>query len=88
MADSLEMSVSSAFKKNGKKYAFVTFKDGNREAEGRIPNCKITRNEGFDAGEVKMLEEYMKQELSTLKKMAESVDAMADFSPRTRRDKR
>ncbi|SDB03845.1 hypothetical protein [Eubacterium oxidoreducens] len=79
MSDSLNMSVSQAFKKNGKKYAFVTFRDGEREAEGRIPNCKITRNNGFDEGEVKLLEEYMKRELANLKKMATDVDPMKEF---------
>ncbi|MCR5666455.1 MAG: hypothetical protein K6G01_06460 [Eubacterium sp.] len=79
MSDSLKMSVSQAFKRNGKKYAFVTFRDGEREAEGRIPNCEITRNNGFDEGEVKLLEEYMKRELKNLKQMATQVDPMKEF---------
>ena len=41
MSDTLEMSVSQIFRKNGEKYAFVSFTDGKRKAEGKIPSCKI-----------------------------------------------
>ena len=41
-----------------------------RVAEGKIPDCKIISSEGFDEGEVGMLEMYMKQNLQQLKKMA------------------
>ena len=49
--EELSMSVSPICERDGKKIAFVSFSDGTRTAEGEIPECKITKNEGFDEGE-------------------------------------
>ena len=70
------MSVSPICVKNGKKYAFVSFVDGERSAEGKIPDCKIVSATGLDRGEIRMLEEYMKRELPMLKKMAAGIRLM------------
>jgi len=75
----MKLSVSPVCKKDGETYAFVTFTDEKRNAqalrvaEGRIPDCKIISSEGFDEGEVRMLEMYMKQNLLQLKKMAAGI---------------
>ncbi|MCR5468812.1 MAG: hypothetical protein K6F37_07625, partial [Lachnospiraceae bacterium] len=67
----LNMSVSSiCLSKDGNKYAYVTFDDGVRHAEGRIPDCRITKNDGFARIEVAQLEKYMYENLRDLKKMA------------------
>lgn len=77
----MKLSVSPVCKKDGETYAFVTFTEvlntqgahvaqKVRVAEGKIPDCKIISSEGFDEGEVGMLEMYMKQNLQQLKKMA------------------
>ena len=73
MKNEFTMSVSSICVKDGKKYAFVSFIDGERSAEGKIPDCKIVSATGFDKGEIRMLEEYMKRELPMLKKMAAGI---------------
>lgn len=69
----MKLSVSPVCSKDGEKFAFVTFTDGARIAEGKIPDCKIISNKGFDEGEVGMLEMYMKQNLLQLKKMAAGI---------------
>lgn len=69
----MRLSVSPVCKKDGETYAFVTFTEGSRVAEGKIPDCKIISSEGFDEGEVGMLEMYMKQNLLQLKKMAAGI---------------
>lgn len=79
MNDELNMSVSPICVKDGKKYAFVSFTDGTRTAEGKIPDCTITNNAGFSEDEVQQLEDYMKQELTQLKKMAAGIDVMKTF---------
>lgn len=79
MSEELKMSVSPICAKDGKKYAFVSFTGGNRTAEGKIPDCIITRNEGFDAEEVQQLEAYMKKELTNLKSMAAKINVMENF---------
>ncbi|RRF94543.1 MAG: hypothetical protein DUD27_09330 [Lachnospiraceae bacterium] len=53
-----------------KKFAYVTFTDGSKYAEGRIPECKITKNDGFTDEEVAGLHFYMKANLKELKKIA------------------
>ena len=76
----IDMSVSAVCKnENGEKYAFVTFSDGVREAEGSIPKCKINRNQGFADIEVQQLEKYMRDNLTDLKKMAAGVDIFSAF---------
>jgi len=75
MSETLQMTVSPICVKDDKKYAFVSFQDDERSAEGRIPECTIISNQGFDDGEVLMLENYMKQNLADLKKMAARLNA-------------
>ncbi len=77
--EELNMSVSPVCNRDGRKLAFVSFTDGKRTAEGEIPECRITKNNGFDEGEVAQLEIYMKSELPKLKKMASSVNVMDAF---------
>lgn len=79
MSEELNMTVSPICKKDGKKYAFVSFTDGTRFAEGKIPDCKITANNGFTKEEVVQLEFYMKSELPQLKKMAAGIHVMDAF---------
>ena len=79
MNDEVNMTVSSVCEKDGKKYAFVTFIDGERVAEGKIPDCVIISNKGFEEEEVKMLELYMKNELSQLKRMAAGIRWIDSF---------
>lgn len=79
MSDELKMSVSPICTKDGKKYAFVSFTDEVRTAEGKIPDCTIISNDGFSEDEVQQLEEYMKHELPQLKKMAAGINVMEMF---------
>jgi len=69
----MSLKVSPVCSKDGEKFAYVTFSEGNRSAEGKIPDCKIISSTGFDEGEVGMLEMYMKQNLLQLKKMAAGI---------------
>lgn len=79
MDNSLNMSVSAICTKDGEKYAFVSFTDGSRTAEGKIPACKIISNKGFTPEEVGQLEAYMQRELPQLKKMASGIHVLDAF---------
>lgn len=79
MNNELNMSVSPICVKDEKRYAFVTFSDGKREAEGKIPDCKIISNKGFREDEVAKLEEYMQRELPKLKQMAAGINVLGAF---------
>lgn len=73
MRNELNMCVSLVCVKEGKQYAYVSFTDGERMAEGRIPDCRIEKNSGFEPYEIEQLERYMKRELTKLKKMAAEI---------------
>lgn len=79
MNNELNMSVSPICVKDGKRYAFVTFTDGTRMAEGKIPDCKIISNKGFLEDEIIKLEEYMQKELPKLKQMAAGINVLDAF---------
>lgn len=79
MNDELNMSVSPICVKDGNRYAFVTFSDGKRLAEGKIPDCKIISNKGFSEVEIGQLEEYMRKELPKLKQMAAGINVLDAF---------
>ena len=74
--DELKRSVSPICNKDGKKYAFVTFTDGVRSAEGKIPDCTIISNKGFSKDEEAALVSYMQKELASIKHMAAGVDVI------------
>ena len=78
--NSIEMSVSPiTHDKNGKPQVFISFTDGERTAEGRIPGARIHANKGFSDEEVHALELYMKKEKATILSMAKKIDIMAAF---------
>lgn len=79
MKNEFTMSVSPICIKDEKKFAYVSFTDGERSAEGRIPECKIVSATGLDRGEIRMLEEYMTRELPLLKKMAAGIRLVDAF---------
>lgn len=73
---SMKMTVSPVCtdKSGKKKFAYVTFTDGKKYAEGRIPDCEITKNQGFTEEETAGLHFYMKTNLSQLKKIAAQIN--------------
>lgn len=79
MNQELNMSVSPVCVKDGERYAFVTFKDEGKLAEGKIPDCKIISNDGFSPEEVLVLETYMKEDLKHLKHMAAGIRTIDAF---------
>lgn len=72
----LTMTVSPVCLVDGQKKAFVSFTDGVRNAEGEIPACVINKQDGFSAEEKAQLEDYMRANLSMLKKMASNIDIL------------
>lgn len=70
----MKMTVSGISEKNNEKFAYVEFEDGKLFAQGTIPDCKITKNQGFSDEEVKMLEDYMIANLAQLKKQAAMIN--------------
>jgi len=74
MSEEMKMTVSGIVPKDGRKNIYVVFEDGRRKAEGYVPDCIITKNEGFEADEVKMLELYMKHNQDQIREMAKVIN--------------
>ena len=72
----LTLQVSGISVKDGKKQACVCFVDGPRYAEGYIPDCIITKSSGFTDEEKAQLEDYLKANLSELKKTAAKINPL------------
>ena len=79
MADELKMTISGIVPKDGRKSIYVVFEDGKRKAEGYVPDCIITQNEGFEEEEVKMLELYMKQNQDMIREHAKLINPIKAF---------
>lgn len=79
MNENINMTVSPVCSKNKNKFAYVSFTDGKCQVEGRIPECKITSNNGFSDDDVEVLELYMKSNLAKLKRMAAGVNIIDAF---------
>ena len=80
MNHEVRMSVSPVCMKDGERYAYVSFVDGERVAEGKIPECKLVSNKGFSIEEAEQLEAYMRSELASLKRMAAGIRVFDAFT--------
>lgn len=85
MDKSMNMSVSGIYKKNGRKVISVLFTEGERSAEGYVPEAKIHTNKGFTPEEVAALELYMKSEEKQIFEMAKDLNIMNAFFGRGRK---
>ena len=74
MSEELRMTISGIVPRDGRRNIYVVFEDGNRKAEGSVPDCVIEKNEGFEEDEVKMLELYLKQNLDMIREHAKYIN--------------
>ena len=74
MKNELKMTVSGIVPKDGRQNIYVVFEDGNRRAEGCVPDCVIIEQKGFDDDEVKMLELYMKHQQDAIRELAKEIN--------------
>lgn len=56
----VKMTYSSVLSKDGKPMVSVRFEQGTSWAEGIIPQCEITKAEGFSAEEQEALADFLK----------------------------
>ena len=74
MSEELKMTISGIVPKDGRKSIYVVFEDADRKAEGYVPDCVITKNDGFEEDEVKLLELYMKQNQDMIREHAKLIN--------------
>ena len=59
--DEVRLDISGVSEKDGKKRAYVRFSRGKDYAEGYIPDCVITKVQGFSDEEAEQLADYLKR---------------------------
>ncbi len=74
MGKELKMTVSGIVPKDGRKNIYVVFEDGERRAEGSVPDCTILKQNDFSDTEIKMLEKYMKENQDTIRELAKDIN--------------
>ncbi len=74
--DELTLQISGISVKEGKKQACVRFTGNGCYAEGYIPDCVITASEGFSVEEINRLQDYLRANLSSLKKKAAGINPL------------
>ncbi len=74
--DEVRLDISGVSEKDGKKRAYVRFSRGKDYAEGYIPDCVFTKVQGFSEEEAEQLADYLKANLTELKKRAAAVNPL------------
>ena len=74
--EELELQISGVTEKDGKKQAHVCFRGKDRYAEGLIPDCVLGKCEGFSDEEKEQLTDYLRANLTELKKTAAGINPL------------
>jgi len=81
--DEVTLNLSGVVEKDGQKIAYVRFSRGDDFAEGYIPDCIFTKVQGFTDDEVSMLTDYLKANLTELKKRAAGINPLTAIMGRS-----
>lgn len=77
--ESVQMMVSGRLTKDNRDIVRVSFFRDNGYADGVLPDAKITKYEGFDQGEVRLLEEYLRENSADIYAQAKQVNPMRNL---------
>lgn len=77
--ESMQMMISGRLTKDGRDIVRVSFFRDNGYADGVLPDAKIEKYEGFDSGEVRMLEEYLRTNSADIYAQAKKVNPMKNL---------
>ena len=81
--DEVTLNLSGVVEKDGQKIAYVSFSRGDDFAEGYIPDCIFTKVQGFNDDEVSMLTDYLRANLTELKKRAAGINPLTAIMGRS-----
>ena len=81
--DEVTLNLSGVVEKDGQKIAYVRFSRGDDFAEGYIPDCIFTKVQGFTEDEVSMLTDYLRANLTELKKRAAGINPLTAIMGRS-----
>ena len=75
--DKVMLTFSSVLNKNGKPMVAVRFERDTDYAEGSVPECKITKSNGFSADEISMLNDYLVNNKGDIISRAKSISGIS-----------
>ena len=78
-AESVRMMISGRLTQNGKTIVRVSFFRENGYADGVLPDARIEKYEGFDQGEVLLLEEYLRRNADDITAQAKKINPMRNL---------
>ena len=81
--DEVTLNLSGVVEKDGQKIAYVRFSRGDDFTEGYIPDCIFTKVQGFTDDEVSMLTDYLRANLTELKKRAAGINPLTAIMGRS-----
>ena len=81
--DEVTLNLSGVVEKDGQKIAYVRFSRGDDFAEGYIPDCIFSKVQGFTDDEVSMLTDYLRANLTELKKRAAGINPLTAIMGRS-----
>ena len=77
--DEVKLDISGVVERDGRKIAHVCFSRGADIAEGYIPDCVLTKVQGFTDEEASQLIDYLRANLTELKKTAATINPLNAF---------
>lgn len=75
----LKMTHSTILSKDGRPFVAVMIERGKDVAEGTIPECRITRNNGFSSEEVTELEAYLEEHRKEIIEAAKGISTLSNL---------
>ena len=79
----INLDISGVVEKDGKKIAHIRFSGGEDFAEGYIPDCVLTKVQGFTEEEASQLVDYLKANLTEFKKRAAAINPLTALMGKT-----
>ena len=79
----ITLDISGVVEKDGKKIARIRFSRGEDFAEGYIPDCVLTKVQGFTDEEASQLTDYLRANLTEFKKRAAAINPLTAIMGRT-----
>ncbi len=74
--EEITLDISGVVEKDGKKIARIRFSRGEDFAEGYIPDCVLTKVQGFTDKEASQLVDYLRANLTEFKKRAAGINPL------------
>lgn len=79
----ITLDISGVVEKDGKKIARIRFSRGKDFAEGYIPDCVLTKVQGFTDEEASQLVDYLRANLTEFKKRAAGINPLTAMMGKT-----